>query len=286
MRIADTHTHLHFSGFDPDREQVIARCREAGVALQVQIGCDELSSLAALRLAESQDDMYCAVGLHPCDVLDCFDEGKLFRCRGFENYHLQAKNFDELFALFEKLITEHQEKIVGVGETGFDLYHNNSEEIFKTQTDVFLRHLSLAKAHNRPLVIHGRNAQKETQEFFTRHIRPGDIQGVIHCFSEDEAYGKFFTETYGFFLGIGGVLTYPNAEKLREAVTRIPIEFLVTETDSPFLVPQGKKKETKRNESTFLPEVVTLIAELKNIPVEECAEVLFQNAQRLFCIET
>lgn len=282
--IADTHTHLHFSAFDKDRKKVITRSKEAGVNLQVQIGCDELSSLSALELAKKHDDFYATLGIHPADVLDCFKEDKLFRCQGFENYKLQNKTFDDLFSWFEKLTTENPTKIVGFGETGFDLYHQNSPEIYKLQKEVFLRHLELAKKFQKPLVIHGRNANEEMKSFFTENIKKGNVGGVIHCFCEDLAYGKFFTEEFGFSLGIGGILTYPNAEKTREAVREIPLEFLVTETDAPFLVPQSLRKNEKRNESTFLPEVIELIANLKNIPVEKCAKFLFANAQRLFQI--
>lgn len=284
MLIADTHTHLNFSSFDEDRDDVIARCRKAGVALQVQIGCDELSSLSALALAKKHDDFYCTVGLHPCDVLTCFKEEKIFRCKGFEKYKLKAKNYDELFYLFDTLLQENPKKIVGLGETGFDLYHDNSEEIFKAQTDVFVRHIELAKKYDKTLVIHGRNSKLQMMDFFTKNITPGSVRGVIHCFSEDETYGRFFTEKYGFLLGIGGVLTYPNAGKIREAVKRIPLEFLVTETDAPFLVPQSRRKTEKRNESSFLPEVINLIAELKQMDSEKCAAVLFENAQKVLSI--
>ncbi len=284
MLIADTHTHLNFSSFDADREEVVTRCRKAGVKLQIQIGCDELSSLSALALAQKHDDFYSTVGLHPCDVLTCFEEKKIFRCRGFEKYSLKAKNYDELFALFETLLKEHSQKIVGIGETGFDLYHNNSKEIFQAQTDVFLRHTELAKKYNKTLVIHGRNSKSQMMDFFGKNVTPGKVRGVIHCFSEDEDYGRFFTEKYGFSLGIGGVLTYPNAEKIRQAVKNIPLEFLVTETDSPFLVPQSMREKTKRNDPSLLGEVVKLIAELKKMNTEKCAEILFRNAEKLFLL--
>ncbi len=282
MLIADTHTHLNFSSFDRDRDAVVKRCQNAGVALQIQIGCDELSSLSALELAKQQDNFYSTVGVHPCDVLKCFDEKKLFRAAGYEKYKLRAHNFDELFSLFDRMIEKNSEKIVGVGETGFDLYHDSSDEIFHVQKEVFLRHVQLATKWNKTLIIHGRNSNQEMQKFFEKNIHASQVRGVIHCFCEDENYGRFFIEKFGFSLGIGGVLTYPNAEKTREAVKKIPLEFLVTETDSPFLVPQSLRKTEKRNESSFLPEVVELIAELKKMNTEKCAAILFENAQRLF----
>jgi TatD DNase family protein len=285
MNIADTHTHLYFSAFDGEQKEVIEKCRNAGVKLQVQIGCDEISTLAALKLANENDDMYATVGIHPCDVKVCFDEGKLHRSSGFENYKLKAKTFDELFALFEQLIEENPKKIVGFGETGFDLYHENSEEIFKIQTEVFLKHVELAKKYDKPLVVHGRNSNKQMMDFFSKNIKKGDVRGVIHCFPEGPEYAKFFTEGYGFFIGIGGVATYPKADNIRKAIATTPIEFLVTETDAPFLVPQGKRKIKKRNDASLLPEVVELIADIKNLSVEETSDILFENAKRLFKLQ-
>ena len=284
MNIADTHTHLYFSAFDGEQKEVIENCRNAGVKLQVQIGCDEVSSLAALKLANENDDFYATLGIHPCDVKVCFDEGKLHRALGFENYQLKAKDFDELFTLFEKLVEENPKKIVGFGETGFDLYHENSEEIFKIQTEVFQKHVDLAKKYDKPLVIHGRNSVQPMIDFFQKNVKPGDVRGVIHCFSEGPEYAKFFTEEYRFFIGIGGVATYPKAENVREAIRETPIEYLVTETDSPFLVPQSNRKTIKRNDASLLPEVIELIADIKKMPVDETADILFANAKRLFSV--
>jgi TatD DNase family protein len=282
MKIADTHTHLYFSAFDKDQKQVIDKCRKAGVELQIQIGCDEISSLAALKLAKENDDFYSTLGIHPCDVKVCFDENKLHRSSGFENYRLKAKTFDELFTMFEKLIKENPKQVVGFGETGFDLYHENSEEIFKIQTEVFKAHVRLAQKYNKPLIVHGRNSSQQMIDFFTQNIQPGEVSGVIHCFPEGPEYANFFTKKYGFFIGIGGTATYPKADNIREAIATTPIEYLVTETDAPFLVPQSLRKTVKRNDASLLPEVIKLIADIKNLPVEETAEILFENAKRLY----
>ncbi|MCF7917732.1 TatD family hydrolase [Candidatus Gracilibacteria bacterium] len=294
MQIADTHTHLYFTSFDRDRNEVIKRNKKSGIDLEVQIGVDEITSIAALDLAKKHDHMYCTLGVHPCDTENCFHPNPQYLPQGFGNYKLQAQNFDELFSLFEKLTEQNPHKIVGFGETGLDLYHKNTPELFQLQKDIFRRHISLSRKFEKPIVIHGRNSQKEMLEFLSREINPGikaskipglgKVTGVIHCFSEDTEYANIMTQKYGFYLGIGGVATYPNARKVREAIVSTPIEFLVTETDAPFLVPQGHKEQTKRNESSFLPEVVTLIAELKKISQEECAEILFQNARKLFQI--
>jgi len=282
MKIADTHTHLYFSSFDGDQKSVIEKCRKSGVDLQIQIGCDEVSSLAALKLAQENKGFYSTLGIHPCDVKVCFDEGKLHRSSGFENYKLKAKTFDELFAMFEKLVEKHPEEIVGFGETGFDLYHENSEEIFHIQTEVFQKHVELAQKYNKTLVVHGRNSSQQMMDFFTKNIKRGSVRGVIHCFSEGPDYADFFTKFYGFFIGIGGVATYPNADNVREAIKKTPIQYIVTETDAPFLVPQSLRKTEKRNDASFLPEVIELIADIKKMSVAETADILFENAKRLY----
>ncbi len=282
MKIADTHTHLYFSSFDGDQKSVIEKCRKAGVQLQIQIGCDEVSSLAALKLAQENKDFYSTVGIHPCDVKVCFDEGKLHRSSGFEDYRLKAKTFNELFALFEKLIKENPEKIVGIGETGFDLYHENSEEIFKIQTEVFQSHVELAQKYNKTLVVHGRNSSQQMLDFFSKNVKRGSVRGVIHCFSEGPEYAEFFTQNYGFFIGIGGVATYPNANNVRDAIAKTPIEYMVSETDAPFLVPQSLRKTVQRNDASLLGEVIELIADIKKMPVAETADILFENAKRLY----
>lgn len=280
--IADTHTHLYFSAFDADQDQVIKTCDNTNVQMQVQIGCDEVSTVAALTLAQKYPHFYSTVGVHPCDVLTCFDAKKDYRPSGFEDYQLRATDFDALFSLFDDLIRKNPKKIVGIGETGFDLYHNNSDEIFDVQKDVFLRHIELAKKHDKPLVIHIRNAIDEFFTFAESGILEG-VRAVVHCFSEDREVAQRLVEQSGFFLGIGGVATYPNSKSIREAIRQTPIEFLLTETDSPFLVPhKTRKRGIQRNDASNIPEVIQLLAELKGIDVVECGEILFANAKRFY----
>jgi TatD DNase family protein len=282
MRIADTHTHLYFQSFDRDRSKVIQQNKASGIALEIQIGVDEVSSMAALDLAQKNDHMYCTLGVHPCDVDRCFSPVSAYIPTNFKPYTLQAKNFDELFTLFEAVTIKNPEKVVGFGETGFDLYHRNTPELFHLQKEIFLRHITLAQKYQKPIIVHGRNSHQEMLDFFDQKVSPGSVRGVIHCFSEGIEYAKYMTQNYGFLLGIGGIATYPKAQNVRLAIAETPIEFLITETDSPFLPPQKKKSYYKRNQSSFLPEVIELIARIKNIPLDECGEILFENAQRFF----
>ncbi|MCF7846755.1 MAG: TatD family hydrolase [Candidatus Gracilibacteria bacterium] len=281
--IIDTHTHNYFSQFDRDRDAMIERARKAGVVKQIQIGCDEISTLAALKLAQENDDFWCTVGLHPCDVLRV---GKpvQHRVKGFETYQPKARSVDELLELFSELIEKNREQIVGIGETGFDRYHDGSEELFAAQQASFLGHVKLAEKYNLPLVIHTREATDELLDFFETHIAGKSVRGVVHCFSEDVATAHIFTKKYNFRLGIGGILTYPKSETLRKVVEAVPLEFLLTETDAPFLPPKRWRDREKRNEPTALPEVIDTIAEIKGRDSNEVAKILVQNAEQLFGI--
>jgi len=280
MTIIDTHSHLYFSVFDDDREAVIDRCREQGVSIQIQIGCDELSSFAALELAKTHEDMRCVLGVHPCDADQCFHPDPEHKPRTYQDYTLQTSNFDELFALFAQWAEKYPDQVVGFGETGFDLYHRNTPELLALQEESFRRHLELCQQFNKPVILHTRNSADQTLQALDNF---GELSfgGVWHCFCEDWELAQKILDR-GLYIGVGGILTYPNAEKTREAVKQIPLNRLLTETDAPFLVPQSRRRETKRNESWFLSEVVETLAHIKNISVETVEKALVDNAKRLF----
>ncbi len=286
-KIIDTHTHTYFPSMEKNQDEILKKCEDAGVKMQIQIGCDEISSLAALNLAKIHEGFFATVGLHPCDVKNVGDfDSKFYRYSGMADIKPKAKNFADLFDVFGNLFEKNKEKIVGFGETGFDLYHENSHEILELQKESFILHLDLCEKYNKPVVIHTRNAHKVTLEFLEEQLPKRKIRGVVHCFCEDSDFAKIVTQKYGLFIGIGGVLTYNNTDKIREAVKNTPIEYIVTETDSPFLIPRkAKNRKNKINHSGLLPEVIELIAELKNMEVKECASILFKNGKRLYEID-
>jgi TatD DNase family protein len=285
-RIIDTHTHSYFPAIAADQESIFADCDRAGVEYQIQIGCDEISSLAALDLAKKHKPSRATLGLHPCDVKNVgVKNPEYHRYAGVEGYQMRAKNFDQLFDLFAEIFERNSELVVGFGETGFDLYHEDSPEIFALQSESFIRHIDLCQCYDRPLIVHTRNARYQTLSAFEKEIRGKNIRGVIHCFSEDLEFAQIMTQEYGFFLGIGGVLTYNRTEKIREAVLNTPIEYLVTETDSPFLVPRkAKNKGARINHPGRIPEIIELIAEIKGMKTVACAEILWENGLRLFSL--
>ncbi len=250
--IIDTHTHNYFPSWD-NADALFQRAEDAGVIAQVQIGADEQASFAAIELAKKYSNCYATVGLHPTDVKLVGQLDSEFRSQ-VSSYEPVAKNIVEVFALFD------------------------------AQIDVFLRHVELAKKYNLPLIIHTRNAIEDTIEFFKKHIVGMGIRGVVHCFSEDLNAAKFFTEEAGFYLGIGGIVTYKKSDILRDVVREISLEYLVTETDSPFLPPQEFRKKNSTNESAALVEIIEKIAEVRGEKVEIVAEQLVKNAKDLYKI--
>lgn len=263
MKIFDTHTHDYFHTFDEDRNEMLRDDFAFGVIGKIEIGCDLETSIQALTLSQTDEKIWATVGIHPCSVEENFD------------------NLEKIFSDFEKMIEKNPEKIIGTGETGFDFYHKDTPEMREKQKISFIKHIEFSEKYNKPLVIHTRNARNETLDFLAAELPQNKkVKGVIHCFSENSEFAKIVTEKYGFFLGIGGVATYPACKDIRKAIEDTPIQFLVTETDSPYLAPQSKRG--KRNQSKNIKEVIELISEIKKIPLQECSEILIENAKRLF----
>ena len=184
------------------------------------------------------------------------------------------KNINEIAGFLENLIQQNPAKIVGIGECGFDFYHDNVEQFFSIQKEVFKLQIDLAEKHNLPVVIHTRDANKELIDFFAEFVADRNIRGVIHCFSGDLEMAKLFTEEYGFYLGIGGIITYNKSEELRSVVSEIPAKFLLTETDAPFLPPHNWRKKNSLNEPASLQEIVAKIADVKDLEIEEQLQVI------------
>lgn len=280
--IIDTHTHGYFGAYS-DVPAMLQRARDAGVVAQIQIGCDERATHAAIKLATEHADCWATVGLHPTDVRTFGTaDAEEHRLAVDDEYCAVARDADQLFELFEKWVTEHRDRIVGVGECGFDFYHDERSKMYDRQRDIFVRHCELARRHDLPVVLHVRDAIDDFVEFWREHGT--GLRGVLHCFSGEAALGRIATEEFGLRLGIGGILTYKNSTEMRTTVAATPLEFLITETDAPFLPPQNFRKKNTINEPASLPEVVELIAELHGQPVETVAERLVDNARKLFGI--
>lgn len=253
--LIDSHAHLDMEEFHEDLELVIERAVEGGVENIITIGIDLESSIAALDIASRHSFIYCTVGFHPHDADKVTDSGLL-----------------ELQGLAK------EKKIVAWGEIGLDFFRNRSPR--ERQIEAFKTQLDIAHDLDLPVIIHNREADKETIEILKTHGN-GIHKGVIHCFSSDYDTAITFMEM-GFYISIPGVVTFTNAAKLKDVAQRIPLDRMIIETDCPFLAPVPKRG--KRNEPLYVTYTAGMIADLRGMPYEELAEATTRNSKTLYNI--
>lgn len=251
--IFESHAHYDDEAFNEDRETLLASMQENGIGTIINVGASIASTQSTIALTQQYPFLYGAAGVHPSETAE-LDEDKLCwleqQCRS--------------------------EKIVAVGEIGLDYHWPEPDRAL--QKYWFEKQLELAARVNLPLIIHSREAAKDTLDIIKAH-HTQDSRGVIHCFS----YTKEIAQEYismGYYIGIGGVITFSNAKKLKEAAAAIPIEKILLETDCPYLAPVPNRG--KRNSSLNLPYVAQEIAQIKGISREEVVSITCENAQRLF----
>ena len=259
LDIIDTHAHLDMSHFNNDRDNVIARAKEAGVSRIITIGIDLASNRKAIQLAQKYPDILVALGIHPQESTG-IQKQTILQMKEMCQYH----------------------KVVGIGETGLDFFHDNSPH--EDQFKAFNWQLELAELHGLPVIIHSRQALEDTRQVLKNwsssyKLPPGKPRGVIHCFSGDLRTALDYIEM-GFYISVGGYLGYPSSAKLRETIAGIPVDRLVLETDCPFLPPQQFRG--KRNEPAYTRITLGIIAEIKGLSHEEIAARTTQNAERIF----
>lgn len=251
--IFESHAHYDDEAFDADRETLLSSMYENGIGTIINVGASIASTKSTIALTEQYPFLYGAAGVHPSETAE-LDEDKLCwleqQCR--------------------------REKIVAVGEIGLDYHWPEPDRAL--QKYWFEKQLELAARVNLPLIIHSREAAKDTLDIMKAH-HTQNSRGVIHCFS----YTKEIAQEYismGYYIGIGGVITFSNARKLKEAVAAIPIEKILLETDCPYLAPVPNRG--KRNSSLNLPYIAQEIAQIKGISQDEVVSITCENAQRLF----
>ena len=255
MNLFDTHAHILDDQFNDDREQVIRNIYD-NMALVVNIGCNLEDCPRTVALAEQYDKLYAAVGLHPEDVKTYTPEGWNMICR----------------------LAEHP-KVVGIGETGLDYYWDTSTK--DAQKVLFEQHIDLAKQLHKPLVIHDREAHGDTLEILKRS-NAKEAGGILHAFSGSVEMAMEVIKM-GFYIGLGGPVTFKNARKAVEVAQAIPLEYLVIETDCPYMAPVPFRG--KRNEPMLVQHTAAKIAELRGISLEELIEATYQNGKRVYGIE-
>lgn len=255
MRIFETHAHYDDEWFDEDRDELINKMCANGISPIVNIGCSMENSRHIIEMIKTYDFIYGTVGVHPSDIRN-----------------LTETDMEELKQM------SVDDKILAIGEIGLDYHYDDVDK--EKQKYWFVRQLHVAKDVDLPVVIHSRDAAKDTLDI-VKSEHANAMGGVIHCFS----YGKELAREYlnmGYYIGVGGVVTFKNANKLKEVVEYSPLECIVLETDSPYLAPEPFRG--KRNCSLYLIHIAEQIAKIKQVPVEKVYETTYKNAEMLYRI--
>jgi len=256
LNLIDSHAHLDLPEFAPDFDNVLNRAADVGINTIITIGTDVPSSKKAIELALGHNNIYATVGIHPCDASTANDQA--FK------------------ALTELAI---HPRVVGVGETGLDFYHKTSSE--EQQLKALKFQLDLAIQTCKPVIVHSRQAETAILPILLgwANANPAHPKGVIHCFNGSiETADKYLNA--GFYISLGGFVTYPSSRKNFEVYRFIPIDRLLIETDCPFLPPQPHRGQ--RNEPSYLAQTAQTLATIKGVPFEELARMTAENAQNLF----
>lgn len=252
MNIFDTHAHYDDRAFSEDKEELLVNMNQEGVAYIVNAACSMHSSKAITEWVKQYDFLYGTVGVHPDDVENLTDA--------------DMEEIEQLSA---------RDKIVAIGEIGLDYHYEDTKK--HLQQKWFVRQLDIARRKKMPVVIHSRDAAKDTLDIMKSEAK--EIGGVIHCFS----YGVEMAREYlnmGYYIGVGGVVTFKNGKKLKEVVDYVPLDRIVLETDAPYLAPVPFRG--KRNCSAYLTYVAEEIARIKKVDVEEVYAATFDNAKKMY----
>lgn len=255
--LIDSHAHIQGKEYTGEKAAVIERARAAGVEQIVVVGGagDMSSNTDAVALADSFENIYATVGMHPHDAKDVGSDG------------LQKL----------KDLTLHP-KVIAVGETGLDYYYDHSPR--DVQRRVFAHFIRMARATELPIVVHERDAASDGAELL-RSEGEDKLRGVIHCFTGNYEAARAYLDL-GFYISFTGIITFKNAEVLRDVVRRVPLERILVETDSPYLTPVPHRG--KRNEPAYVRLVAAAVANIKGVSLEEVARVTSDNTRRLFRI--
>lgn len=253
--IFDTHAHYDDDAFDEGRDALLSGMKEAGVEYIVNVGASMASSERSIKLAEKYPFVYAAVGVHPDEVGE-LDEKKFAKLREWTNH----------------------EKVKAVGEIGLDYYWD--KEKHDLQKHWFMRQMELASEVKLPMIVHSREAAKDTLDMVIA-AKPLNLSGIIHCYSYSVEQAREYLNM-GYYIGIGGVVTFKNAKKLKEVAEYTPLSQIVLETDCPYLAPTPFRG--KRNDSSKIAYVAEELAAIKQVPVEEVIRITNENGRRLYNI--
>lgn len=245
----DTHCHISKEYFD-DIPNLIDKIVKSGVNKVIVNGCDMNSNLEVLELVEKYDIVYGALGFHPTELGDFSDEQLIWLEKNINN-----------------------KKIVAIGEIGLDYHYDNTDKV--KQKEVFEKQLQIASKYHKPVIVHSRDAINDTYNIISKY----NVVGSLHCFSSSKEMAERFIKL-GFYIGIGGVCTYKNAKEIKEVIKAIDLEYIILETDTPYLSPEPVRKE--KNTPCNIPTIASYIASLKDVDLSIVSKVTTANASRLF----
>lgn len=254
--IFETHAHYDDEKFDGDRVELLSHLlKENNIGNIVNVGASFRGCKDSLKLAESYENVYAAIGIHPEEIDEASDEV-------LEWLRENASN----------------PKVVAIGEIGLDYYWVKDPEGRAKQRIWFDKQMDLAKEVNLPVVIHSREAAEDTFNTI-KSYNTQDVKGIVHCYSYSKELALEYVKM-GWYIGVGGVVTFKNGKKLVETVEAIPLENIVLETDCPYMAPEPHRGS--RNSSIYLKYVAEKIAQLKGVSVEEVERITYENALRIY----
>ncbi len=253
----DTHSHLNSSVLYPKYQEVIEEAQKNGVKLFIVPGYDLESSQKALELAEQYDFVFAAIGFHPTEI------------KGYTDCEYQW---------LEEQLKNHP-KVVAVGEIGYDFHWDVTTK--EEQEEAFKRQIELAKKYHLPMIIHSREASQLTLDTL-KSMEAKQVGGVMHLYAGSVEMAPLFIQE-NFYLGIGGPVTFKNAKEIKKVVEQVDLQYLLSETDSPYVTPHPHRGE--ENGPKYIPLIVQQISEIKGLDLETVKKTLVMNAKKLFKLE-
>lgn len=260
--IFETHAHYDDKTFEKDRDTLLMEINKSGVERVINVAANLEGCRDSLELSHKYDFVYCSIGVHPSDTAGLKPEDLVWMEQICRREHIKSGG-----------------KVVAVGEIGLDYYWKEPDE--QVQKEWFALQLEMASRVKLPVIIHSREAAKDTLDMM-QSLHAEQIGGIVHCYSYSVEMAREYLNM-GFYFGIGGVVTFQNAKKLLEVVAYLPLDRIVLETDSPYLAPVPKRG--KRNSSLNLPYVVSKIAQIKGVSEEEVMKETTGNAYRVYGLE-
>ena len=252
--LVDSHCHLNFPDFKDDINAVIARAKTAGVGVMQTI-CTEMAEFEEVySIADGNEGVFCSVGVHPND------SGK-----------------QEIILAQELIEKTSRKKVIGIGETGLDYHYEYSDRGLQKRS--FLEHIKAGRETGLPVIIHTRDADDDTINILKDEISMGSFKFLIHCFTSTKQLADI-SVSLGGYISVSGIITFKNAQSIRDALIDVPLDRILIETDSPYLAPIPHRG--KRNEPSYVLQVNKALANLKNISEEECTKITTENFFRLF----